>query len=52
MIATGYAPPAPEQIYAAGRDPQGALRIGAWSRSVPVGILPSTTCTLPRNWHT
>jgi 3-hydroxyacyl-CoA dehydrogenase len=31
MVATGYAPPAPEKIYAAGRDPQGALRIGAWS---------------------
>jgi 3-hydroxyacyl-CoA dehydrogenase len=31
MVATGYVPPAPEQIYAAGRDSQGALRIGAWS---------------------
>ncbi len=31
LVATGYTPPAPEQIYAAGRDMQGALRIGAWS---------------------
>jgi len=30
MAACGYAPPAPEPIYAAGRDMLGALRIGAW----------------------
>ena len=30
MIATGYAPPAPELIYAAGRDALAAIRIGAW----------------------
>ncbi len=30
MVATGYAPPAPEPIYAAGRDYLGALRIGAF----------------------
>ena len=30
MIATGYHPPAPEMIYAAGRDMLGALRVGAW----------------------
>jgi 3-hydroxyacyl-CoA dehydrogenase len=31
MVAAGYHPPAPEPIYAAGRDMLGALRIGAWS---------------------
>ena len=30
MINTGYAPPAPEMIYAAGRDMRGALLVGAW----------------------
>ncbi|MBI1795251.1 MAG: enoyl-CoA hydratase/isomerase family protein [Chloroflexi bacterium] len=30
MIAAGYRPPAPEPIYAAGRDMLGALRVGAW----------------------
>jgi 3-hydroxyacyl-CoA dehydrogenase len=30
MIATGYKPPAPELIYAAGRDALAAIRIGAW----------------------
>jgi 3-hydroxyacyl-CoA dehydrogenase len=30
MIAAGYKPPAPELIYAAGRDVLAALRIGAW----------------------
>jgi 3-hydroxyacyl-CoA dehydrogenase len=30
MAAAGYHPPAPELIYAAGRDMQGALRVGAW----------------------
>ncbi len=30
MIASGYKPPAPEPIYAAGRDALAALRIGAW----------------------
>ena len=30
MIAPGYKPPAPEPIYAAGRDALAALRIGAW----------------------
>ncbi len=34
MVAAGYTPPAPEQIYAAGRDAQGSLRIGAWSFNV------------------
>jgi 3-hydroxyacyl-CoA dehydrogenase len=33
MLATGYTPPIPEQIYAAGRDMQGALQVGAWSFS-------------------
>src|SRR3989304_2847815 len=31
MIAAGYKPPAPEPIYAAGRDALAALRIGAWT---------------------
>ena len=31
MVAAGYKPPAPEPIYAAGRDMLGALQIGAWS---------------------
>jgi 3-hydroxyacyl-CoA dehydrogenase len=30
MIASGYKPPAPELIYAAGRDALAAIRIGAW----------------------
>jgi 3-hydroxyacyl-CoA dehydrogenase len=30
MIQTGYHPPAPELIYAAGRDMYGAMKIGAW----------------------
>jgi 3-hydroxyacyl-CoA dehydrogenase len=30
MIASGYTPPAPEPIYAAGRDALAAIRIGAW----------------------
>jgi 3-hydroxyacyl-CoA dehydrogenase len=30
MVAAGYKPPAPEPIYAAGRDSLAALRIGAW----------------------
>ena len=30
MIAAGYQPPAPEPIYAAGRDALAAIRIGAW----------------------
>lgn len=30
MAAAGYHPPAPERIYAAGRDMLGALRVGAW----------------------
>jgi 3-hydroxyacyl-CoA dehydrogenase len=30
MVATGYKPPAPEPIYAAGRDALAAIRIGAW----------------------
>ncbi len=30
MVATGYAPPPPEKIYAAGRDMLGALKVGAW----------------------
>jgi 3-hydroxyacyl-CoA dehydrogenase len=30
MIASGYRPPAPEPIYAAGRDALAAIRIGAW----------------------
>ena len=31
MSAAGYKPPAPEMIYAAGRDMYGAMKIGAWS---------------------
>ncbi|HSO13463.1 MAG TPA: 3-hydroxyacyl-CoA dehydrogenase/enoyl-CoA hydratase family protein [Anaerolineales bacterium] len=31
MAAAGYKPPAPEPIFAAGRDALAALRIGAWS---------------------
>lgn len=31
MAKTGYKPPAPELIYAAGRDALAALRVGAWS---------------------
>jgi len=31
LAESGYAPPAPELIYAAGRDMAGALQIGAWS---------------------
>jgi len=30
MVNTGYAPPAPEMIYAAGRDMGGALEVGAY----------------------
>jgi 3-hydroxyacyl-CoA dehydrogenase len=30
MVAAGYRPPAPEPIYAAGRDALASLRIGAW----------------------
>jgi 3-hydroxyacyl-CoA dehydrogenase len=30
MVASGYKPPSPEPIYAAGRDALAALRIGAW----------------------
>jgi 3-hydroxyacyl-CoA dehydrogenase len=30
MVSTGYRPPAPELIYAAGRDALAAIRIGAW----------------------
>jgi 3-hydroxyacyl-CoA dehydrogenase len=30
MVAAGYKPPAPELIYASGRDALAALRIGAW----------------------
>jgi 3-hydroxyacyl-CoA dehydrogenase len=30
LVASGYKPPAPEPIYAAGRDALAALRIGAW----------------------
>jgi len=30
MVASGYRPPAPESIYAAGRDMLGALRVGAF----------------------
>ena len=30
MVSTGYRPPAPEPIYAAGRDALAAIRIGAW----------------------
>lgn len=30
MVATGYAPPPPEKIYAAGRDMLGALQVGAF----------------------
>jgi 3-hydroxyacyl-CoA dehydrogenase len=30
MIAAGYKPPAPEPIYAAGRDALAAIQIGAW----------------------
>jgi 3-hydroxyacyl-CoA dehydrogenase len=30
MISAGYRPPAPEPIYAAGRDALAAIRIGAW----------------------
>jgi 3-hydroxyacyl-CoA dehydrogenase len=30
MVVSGYKPPAPELIYAAGRDALAALRIGAW----------------------
>jgi len=31
MAASGYCPPAPELIYAPGRDMYGAMKIGAWS---------------------
>lgn len=31
MVASGYHPPAPELIYAAGRDMLGAMKIGAWA---------------------
>ncbi|HSK66200.1 MAG TPA: enoyl-CoA hydratase/isomerase family protein, partial [Anaerolineales bacterium] len=30
MVASGYKPPAPEAIFAAGRDALAAIRIGAW----------------------
>jgi 3-hydroxyacyl-CoA dehydrogenase len=31
LVASSYHPPAPEKIYAAGRDMLGALQVGAWS---------------------
>jgi 3-hydroxyacyl-CoA dehydrogenase len=31
MAASGYRPPAPEMIYAPGRDMYGAMKLGAWS---------------------
>jgi 3-hydroxyacyl-CoA dehydrogenase len=31
MAASGYKPPAPELVYAAGRDALAALRVGAWA---------------------
>jgi 3-hydroxyacyl-CoA dehydrogenase len=31
LVASGYKPPAPELIYAPGRDMYGAMKIGAWS---------------------
>ncbi len=31
MVAAGYKPPAPEMIYAPGRDMYGAMKIGAWA---------------------
>ena len=31
MVAAGYKPPAPEPVFAAGRDALAALRIGAWT---------------------
>ncbi|MCE9647857.1 MAG: 3-hydroxyacyl-CoA dehydrogenase/enoyl-CoA hydratase family protein [Chloroflexi bacterium] len=31
LIASGYRPPAPELIYAAGRDMFGAMKVGAWA---------------------
>ncbi|MCK6538575.1 MAG: 3-hydroxyacyl-CoA dehydrogenase/enoyl-CoA hydratase family protein [Anaerolineales bacterium] len=31
LVASGYKPPAPELIYAAGRDALASIRIGAWS---------------------
>ncbi len=31
LVASGYRPPAPELIYAAGRDMFGAMKIGAWA---------------------
>jgi 3-hydroxyacyl-CoA dehydrogenase len=31
LVASGYHPPAPEKIYAAGHDMLGALQVGAWS---------------------
>jgi 3-hydroxyacyl-CoA dehydrogenase len=31
LMASGYRPPAPELIYAAGRDMFGAMKIGAWA---------------------
>jgi len=31
LVGSGYRPPAPEPIFAAGRDMLGALQIGAWS---------------------
>jgi 3-hydroxyacyl-CoA dehydrogenase len=30
MVEAGYKPPAPEPVYAAGRDALAAIRIGAW----------------------
>ncbi|RIK48631.1 MAG: 3-hydroxyacyl-CoA dehydrogenase [Chloroflexi bacterium] len=31
LVASGYRPPAPELIYAAGRDMFGAMKVGAWA---------------------
>jgi 3-hydroxyacyl-CoA dehydrogenase len=31
LVAAGYKPPAPELVYAAGRDMFGAMKIGAWT---------------------
>ncbi|HSJ88614.1 MAG TPA: 3-hydroxyacyl-CoA dehydrogenase/enoyl-CoA hydratase family protein [Anaerolineales bacterium] len=40
MIAAGYQPPAPEPVYAAGRDALAAIRIGAWMFAAGKYITP------------
>jgi hypothetical protein len=52
MVAAGYKPPAPEPIYAAGRDALAAIRIGAWMFKPKANTSRSTTITSRASWPT